>query len=193
MSVIRQQAFGGINETLSTVRAMQQKYPDTEQHVTLVTFDSVSMNWHYNDALAKDTADMRWSDYNPRAATPLYDAIGTTVSKLNGQVGPDDNVLVTIITDGEENSSVEWTLKMVRNLIDKLKRQNWTFTLIGTDNLDVEGMAHSMSIDEHLQFTEDAESTRRMFLRERKARVNYNACIQSDCERPVGSFFDDED
>ena len=193
MSVIRQQAFGGINETLSTVRAMQQKYPDTEQHVTLVTFDSVSMKWHYNDALAKDTADMRWNDYNPRAATPLYDAIGTTVSKLNGQVGPDDNVLVTIITDGEENSSVEWTLKMVRNLIDKLKRQNWTFTLIGTDNLDVEGMAHSMSIDEHLQFTEDAESTRRMFLRERKARVNYNAYIQNDCERPVGSFFDDED
>jgi hypothetical protein len=39
----------------------------------------------------------------------------------------------------------------------------------------------------------DAESTRRMFLRERKARVNYNACIQSDCARPVGSFFDDED
>ena len=108
-------------------------------------------------------------------------------------MGPDDNVLVTIITDGEENSSVEWTLKMVRNLIDKLKRQNWTFTLIGTDNLDVEGMAHSMSIDEHLQFTEDAESTRRMFLRERKARVNYNAYIQSDCARPVGSFFDDED
>ena len=88
---------------------------------------------------------------------------------------------------------MEWTLKMVRNLIDKLKRQNWTFTLIGTDNLDVEGMAHSMSIDEHLQFTEDAESTRRMFLRERKARVNYNAYIQSDCARPVGSFFDDED
>ena len=193
MSVIRQQAFGGINETLSTVRAMQQKYPDTEQHVTLVTFDSVGMKWHYNDALAKDTADMRWNDYNPRAATPLYDAIGTTVSKLNGQVGPDDNVLVTIITDGEENSSVEWTLKMVRNLIDKLKRQNWTFTLIGTDNLDVEGMAHSMSIDEHLQFTEDAESTRRMFLRERRARVNYNAYIQNDCARPVGSFFDDED
>lgn len=65
--------------------------------------------------------------------------------------------------------------------------------VIGTDNLDVEGMAHSMSIDEHLQFTEDAESTRRMFLRERRARVNYNACIQSDCARPVGSFFDDED
>ena len=40
MSVIRKQAFMGMNETLSTVRTMQEKFPDTEQHVTLVTFDS---------------------------------------------------------------------------------------------------------------------------------------------------------
>ena len=193
MSVIRRQAFSGMNETLSTVRAMQQKFPDTEQHVTLVTFDSVNMKWHYNDALAKDTADMSWNAYNPSAATPLYDAIGTTVSKLNAQVGPGDNVLVTIITDGEENSSAEWTLKMVRNMIEKLKKQNWTFTLIGTDNLDVEGMAHSMCIDEHMEFTEDADSTRRMFLRERKARARYNVCMQNACEIPKGSFFEDED
>lgn len=193
MSVIRRQAFGGMNETLSTVRAMQEKFPDTEQHVTLVTFDSENMKWHYNDMLAKNTTDMRWDAYNPRAATPLYDAIGMTVSKLNGQMGPDDNVLVTIITDGEENSSVEWTLKMVRNLIEKLKKQNWTFTLIGTDNLDVEGMAHSMSIDEHMDFKQDEESTRRMFLRERKARARYNVSMQSHCEIPTGCFFDDEE
>ena len=101
MSVIRKQAFSGMNETLSTVRAMQEKFPDTEQHVTLVTFDSDHMKWHFNDALAKDTHDLKWKDYNPCAATPLYDAIGKTVSKLNAQVGNDDNVLVTIITDGD--------------------------------------------------------------------------------------------
>jgi len=31
--------------------------------------------------------------------------------------------------------SEEWTLKMVRTMIEKLKKQGWTFTLIGTDNL----------------------------------------------------------
>lgn len=193
MSVIRKQAFSGMNETLSTVRTMQEKFPDTEQHVTLVTFDSDHMKWHYNDTLAKDANDLKWEAYNPCAATPLYDAIGKTVSKLNAQVEKDDNVLVTIITDGFENSSEEWTLKMVRNLIEKLKEQKWTFTLIGTDNLDVEGMAHSMCIDEHLEFKQDAAGTSAMFARERRARMRYNEDVYCCKERAVGSFFDDDE
>ncbi|MBR5350272.1 MAG: VWA domain-containing protein [Prevotella sp.] len=192
MSIIRKQAFTGMNETLSTVRTMQEKFPDTEQRVTLVTFDSDHMNWHYNDEPAKQTHDLSWKAYNPCAATPLYDAIGKAVSKLNAQVEKDDNVLVTIITDGEENCSEEWTLKMVRNLIEKLKSQKWTFTLIGTDNLDVEGMAHSMSIDEHLDFKQDDANTKAMFSRERKARIRYNLHVDQDVAMPTGSFFEEE-
>ncbi|MBR4388184.1 MAG: VWA domain-containing protein [Prevotella sp.] len=189
MSVIRKQAFSGMNETLSTVRSMQEKYPDTEQHVTLVTFDSGHMKWHYDDALARNTHDLNWKAYNPCAATPLYDAIGKTVSKLNAQVGQGDNVLVTIITDGMENCSREWTLKMVKNLIDKLKEQKWTFTLIGTDNLDVEGMAHSMSIGDHMCFAQDVEGTKAMFSRELKARKRFYHCINNNMSMPVGDFF----
>ncbi len=81
---------------------------------------------------------MDWKAYRPGGGTPLYDAIGKGMSKVNAQIEDGDHVLVTIITDGEENSSEEWTLKMVRSMIEKLKKQNWTFTLIGTDNLDVE-------------------------------------------------------
>ena len=193
MSIIRKQAFSGMNETLSTVRAMQEKYPDTEQHVTLVTFDSDNLKWHYNDVLAKETRNLDWNDYKPRAATPLYDTIGITVSKLNAQVNSDDNVLVTIITDGEENSSMEWTLKMVKNLIEKLKEQKWTFTLIGTDNLDVEGMAGSLCIDDHMKFCEDEEGTEKMFRREKKARMKYYECVTNNCEMPKGKFFEEED
>ena len=40
MSIIRKQAFVGMNETLQTVRKMQEKFPDIEQKVTLITFDS---------------------------------------------------------------------------------------------------------------------------------------------------------
>lgn len=191
MSVIREQAFAGMNETLSTVRAMQQKYPDTEQHVTLVTFDSDHLKWHYNDALAKDTAELKWEAYSPGAATPLYDTIGTSVSKLNAQVKTDDNVLVTIITDGEENCSREWTMKMVHTLIEKLKGQKWTFTLIGTDNLDVEGMAQSMGINERMAFKEDAAGTKAMFRCERRARERYNECIENSMAMEAGSFFDE--
>ncbi len=193
MSVIREQAFAGLNETLSTIRNMQEKFPDTEQRVTMLSFDSNRMKWHYDNAEAKTVKDLEWDAYNPCAATPLYDAIGLAVSKLNSQVKEDDNVLVTIITDGEENCSREWTLAMVKNLIEKLKAQNWTFTLIGTDNLDVEGMAHAMNITEHMSFCEDAAGTRKMFARERRSRINYCCCLEAERPVPTGGFFVDDD
>ena len=102
------------------------------------------------------------------------------------------HVLVTIITDGEENCSSEYNLQMVKNLIEKLKKQNWTFTLIGTDNLDVEGMAGAMAIDNHLAFTEDEESTKAMFCRERKSRARFNKCCSDGVVMPSASYFDEE-
>ncbi len=192
MSVIRKQAFSGMNETLETVRQMQKKYPATEQYVTLVTFDSDHMKWHYDSTPASQTKNLNWKAYNPCAATPLYDAMGKSISKVNAQVEDGDNVLVTVITDGEENSSEEWTLKMIRTMIEKLKKQHWTFTLIGTDNLDVETMAHDFAIDEHLEFQQDDAGTKAMFARERRSRERYNCCLEADAPMPKGSFFKED-
>ena len=69
---------------------------------------------------------------------------------------------------------------MIRKMIEKLKKQNWTFTLIGTDNLDVETMAHSFAIDEHLEFQQDEAGTKAMFARERRSRERYNCCVAED-------------
>ena len=192
MSVIRKQAFAGMNETLQTVREMQKKYPETNQYVTLVTFDSDHTKWHYDNTPAADTKNLDWKAYNPSAATPLYDAMGKAISKVNAQIEEGDNVLVTVITDGEENSSEEWTLKMIRTMIEKLKKQNWTFTLIGTDNLEVETMAKSFAIDEHLEFQQDEAGTKAMFACERRSRERYNCCIADDTLMPTGSFFKED-
>ena len=170
---------------------MQEKYPDQEQFVTLLTFDTGHTTWHYDNLPAAQTKDLDWKAYSPGGGTPLYDAIGKGISKTNAQIEDGDHVLVTIITDGEENSSEEWTLKMIRTMIEKLKKQNWTFTLIGTDNLDVEGMAGNLSIDNHLAFTEDAESTKRMFARERKARTRFMACMAVGEKMLEGEYFKD--
>ena len=192
MSIIRKQAFAGMNETLQTVRQMQKKFPDQEQRVTLITFDSEHTKLHYDNTPAAQTKDLGWKAYNPSAATPLYDAMGKAISKVNAQIEDGDNVLVTIITDGEENSSEEWTLKMIRTMIEKLKKQNWTFTLIGTDNLDVETMAHSFAIDEHLEFQQTEAGTSAMFARERRSRERYNLCVAEEAAMPTGSFFDED-
>ena len=192
MSIIRKLAFTGMNETLQTVRQMQKKFTDQEQYVTLVTFDSEHTKWHYDNTPAARTHNLKWKDYNPFGGTPLYDAMGKAISKMNALIGENDNVLVTVITDGEENCSEEWTLKMIRRMIEKLKKQHWTFTLIGTDNLDVETMAHSFAIDEHMEFHQDVEGTKAMFARERRCRERYNCCVAEETSMTVGTFFEEK-
>lgn len=82
---------------------------------------------------------------------------------------------------------------MIKTLIGKLKKQNWMFTLIGTDNLDVEGMAGAMAIDNHLEFKEDEAGTKRMFARECRARARYNECMAFSTPMPMGSYFEEDE
>ena len=193
MCVIERQALAGINETIETVKKMQQLHPDMEQRISLLTFDSGHKTFKYDNVKADNVNTLSARDYNPRGGTPLYDAIGISIAKLNAQTSEKDNVLVTIITDGEENSSEEYNLHMVKTLISKMKKQGWTFTLIGTDNLDVEGMAGSMNIDNHLAFTQDEEGTRMMFARENRARMRFNESISVGCAMPAGDYFKEEE
>lgn len=193
MCVIERQALAGINETIETVKKMQQLHPDMEQRISLLTFDSGHKTFKYDNVKADNVHTLSARDYNPGGGTPLYDAIGISIAKLNAQTSEKDNVLVTIITDGEENCSEEYNLHMVKTLIGKMKKQGWTFTLIGTDNLDVEGMAGSMNIDNHLAFTQDEEGTRMMFARENRARMRYNESVSIGCAMPAGDYFKEEE
>ena len=193
MCVIERQALAGINETIETVKKMQQLHPDMEQRISLLTFDSGHKTFKYDNVKADNVHTLSARDYNPGGGTPLYDAIGISIAKLNAQTSEKDNVLVTIITDGEENCSEEYNLHMVKTLISKMKKQGWTFTLIGTDNLDVEGMAGSMNIDNHLAFTQDEEGTRMMFARENRARRRYNESVSIGCAMPAGDYFKEEE
>ena len=191
MCVIERQALAGMNETIDTVKKMQKMHKDMEQRISLLTFDSGHKTFKYDNVKAESVHRLGSKDYNPCGGTPLYDAIGTAISKLNAQTTERDNVLVTIITDGEENCSQEYNLKMVKTLIDKMKKQGWTFTLIGTDNLDVEGMAGKMCIDNHLAFTQDDRGTREMFRRECEARVRFNENLASGNIIENGCYFED--
>ncbi len=193
MSVIRRQALSGLNETINTVKKTQELYKDMEQRVTLLTFDNVHQTFIFDNEPALQVRELTLKDYNPGGLTPLYDAIGLGISKVNALAGADDNVLVTIITDGYENASREYTLQMVKTLVEKLKKQNWTFSLIGTDNLDVESMARSFSIDNHLAFAETADGTEEMFAKDRKARIKINHAYQRNSSIKEGSYFDTGD
>lgn len=108
MSIIERQALVGINETLTTIQKMQKTHKNMEQRVTLITFDSTHKKQFYDNVSARHANPLKSRDYNPCGGIPLYDAIGMGIAKVNALTTEDDSVLVTIITDGEENCSEEY-------------------------------------------------------------------------------------
>lgn len=74
----------------------------------------------------------------------------------------DDQVIVTIITDGEENSSCEYTGASVCEIVKRLRAKGWTFVYIGA-NQDAVEVAKRMHIDNAMNFQATHEATRRMW------------------------------
>jgi len=67
--------------------------------------------------------------YQPAASTNLYDAIGETIRSLEKEAS--SGALMVIITDGQENSSKEFTKEAIRKLITEKEAQGWAFVYLG--------------------------------------------------------------
>ena len=83
MSIIKKQALAGLNETIDTVKKMQKMHPEMQQRISLLTFDSSHRTFKYDNVKADTAHLLTAKDYNPGGCTPLYDAIGIAISKLN--------------------------------------------------------------------------------------------------------------
>lgn len=72
------------------------------------------------------------SDVRPNGWTPLYDAVGETVSNL--EVKKDIDVVLVILTDGHENKSKKYTAAMVSETLKrKQERDNWAVLYLGAN------------------------------------------------------------
>ena len=172
---IQKPAIMGFNEVLGGVKAAQTKYADTqEQFITLVLFDSESIDEVYWNADPKKAKHLTTATYVPGSATPLYDAMGRTLTKLEKELKGDENhsVLVTVITDGYENDSHEYNLAAVKALVEHLKDEGWSFAYMGTDH-DVHAVSIDLSITNVVKFEKTAEETIETFKKERRARERW--------------------
>lgn len=174
MSSIARQAVDGVNETIGSIKSAQEKNSDQEHIVTLVAFCGCEMKTIYDNMPVAEVKTLTEKDYRPCCMTPLYDAIGTTISRVHALKSKEENslALVTIITDGYENASHEYSHSAIRALIESYKAQGWQFTYIGADH-DVESVAFSLSIDHHLQFDKSDEGTQAMFDNNTKSRERW--------------------
>lgn len=139
MSNIAKDMNGGIHELLKEQAALPG-----EILVDVTTFDTTVDQVVSDELPGHVPADL----IKPRGGTALLDAIGETVTKLGEKLAakPEDKrpgkVVVVIVTDGQENSSVDWKSPAIKELVEKQTNEfAWEFLFLGAniDSFDVGG------------------------------------------------------
>lgn len=101
-------------------------------------------------------------------------------------------MLVTIITDGYENDSIEWDGASVKKLIDRLCKKGWVFTYIGA-NQDAALEAGKIGVKNSLTFEATIEGTVNMFAFEKQSRKYWNERVRRNESNLEESYFSDDD
>ena len=172
MYSIRNEAVAGVVETIQTIRTSQEENANQEHLLSLVVFNGKYITIVFDRMPITKVPDLNEKDYQPTDNTPLYDAMGYSITNLQRYIDEDDNVLVTIITDGYENASREWNHQRIYQLVEDLKKKNWLFTYIGA-NQDALKVAKDMGIDHSMNYISDAEGTKAMFRKELRSRKSF--------------------
>lgn len=131
MSSIKNDMEGGIKNFLKTQKQLPGKCT-----ITAAQFDN-EYELLYN---LKNIHDIDSININPRGSTALIDSMvhlineaGKELSSLPEEERP-ERVLFITITDGEENSSLEFTNEKLAELIKHQENKyNWQFTYLGAN------------------------------------------------------------
>ena len=140
---------------------------------TLVAFCGCEKRKIYDKVPVREIGPLSAKDYRPCCTTPLYDAMGFTLNDIRHHVDQLDNamVVVTIITDGLENSSREYTGMAVKSLVEDLRKQGWTFTYMGA-NQDAVEVTFTLSIRNARNFDYNADGTVACMAKDTSTRMN---------------------
>lgn len=145
----------GLNNYLNT---MKEDKNDDIVLVSVTVFDSEG--W-YGDSIKvhvdtimdmvplDEIPEITESHYKPRGGTPMYDAIGKSVGRtersLEGIEG-NPEVLLVIITDGDENTSRKFKQHEIKSLLETKEGQGWSTIYLGA-NQDAWAVGNSLGIN----------------------------------------------
>ena len=214
MGSIRKAAYEGCNEVLNGIRAAAEKYADQqEQFVSLLLFDTKSMPYIHQCTPASQVTNLKKEQYCPCACTPLLDAMGKSLLELEQETSKYEDAvgMVTVITDGYENASREFSYAQIQELVGRLKSKGWNFAFMGA-NQDIhqvcadlninEGNARAFSFDEAGMtgaWNEDRLAKERYYARMRQAKIDTQ--VMTELEREAyycqvnydAPYFEDSD
>lgn len=147
MAGLETDTIGGFNSLLTKQKALPGAC-----FVSNILFNEHA-DWFHDRVPIRQVAPLTGSDYVAGGSTALFDAIGTAIHRVGNQqkyAAPGqraDQVLVVIITDGYENSSVHYRSSEIRQMITRQKQRfGWQFIFLGA-NIDAEDVAGGLGID----------------------------------------------
>lgn len=154
MSGTESDIIGGFKKIVDEQRANK----NGKCAVSLYKFDTKISKTY----IGKDVNDVEYLDdksYRPGGCTAMNDAIGTAIDEIGKWLDgmdesekPEKNLIV-IMTDGEENASVEYSFDKVKEMIKhQEEKYNWSFMYLGADISDA-SYAKSYGFDNRLYST----------------------------------------
>lgn len=146
--------------------AEQRKIPDP-CNVTFYRFNSC-VDKVFEEQPLQSVEAMR---LEPTGGTALLDAMGTAIVSVGARLAakPEEQrpgkVVVVVITDGQENASVEYTQSRVADLVKQQSEvYNWQFAFLGA-NIDSFAVASVLNVQATatMDYTSDAQGAAVMY------------------------------
>ena len=170
MHHLTEDTIGGYNSLLHQQRKIGEDNPEMRANVTTVLFDDQYILLHDRVDI-RNVSDITNKEYCPRGMTAMLDAIGRTLTGVGQKLAntPEEErpglVSVTIITDGLENASREYTWSVIKDMIrEQREKYSWVFSFIGA-NIDVMKTSEDLGIDRKLSrpYTASKKGTQSVF------------------------------
>ena len=168
MDSIKAGTLEGVNAFLEQQKRENATYP---VRFSLTLF-STSIEIRNTSVSVTEVPALTEENYQPNGGTALLDAIGLTIDSLGKRLAETPEaerpgkVIVAIMTDGEENSSRQFTWTQIS---EKIKHQSevykWEFLFLGA-NQDAIATAARMNIDHRdstTYFQRDGSSKKALF------------------------------
>ena len=167
MSSCWDQTISGYNEYLKAQKEDAEK-TGIKTLVSLFKFNGYNVDCIFDRQDVAEVAPLTKSNYRPSGGTNLLDAMGGVMMKINALLAEKkktdrESVIITILTDGEENQSRTFRTPDIKVMVEKAEGKNWGFMFLGA-NIDAfhAGSAMGFNYNNTLQFnTVNAAETMR--------------------------------
>lgn len=203
MEAMVEPAVSGFNRLLRE----QQQVPGLARF-TLVLFDD-QYELPFHSVPIAEVVELDAESFVPRGSTALLDAIGRTIDDLGKKLAaaPENDrpnqVIIAILTDGEENASHHYSwADVAKRIRHQTEKYQWQFMFLGA-NQDAIATAGRMNIhaanttnfamNEHSYTSSKGALSRKMSAVRRRSQGDADANTVHDAEAPLESLREEEE